>query len=129
MQELQGIKRKLVDALSEMGTGNRAMNDPAIERACHIAKALSDIATFEVMEESGNSGNRGGTSYGQSYGMSYGNDWQHGGNYREQTSRDGASQGGSYNVSYDGRSYADRESERRELEMRLEQLKREDMRR
>ena len=117
MQELTSIKRKLVEALAEMGTGNRAMNDPAIERACHIAKALSDIATFEVMEESGNSGNRGGMSYGQSYG----NDWQHGGNYREQTSREG---GNSYGGSYDGRSYADRDAERRDLEMRLEQLNR-----
>lgn len=132
MQELEGIKRKALEALAEMGKDNRALNDPAVDRAHHLSEILSNLATFEVMEESkrgGYSGTAYVTSHGVSYGIdgrSYGNDWQHGGNYREQTSREG---GNSYGGSYDGRSYADREAERRDLEARLEQMRREDMRR
>lgn len=120
MQELQNVKRKLIDALAELGRDGQAMNDPAVHRACEISKALSNIATFEAMEE------RGGNSEdysGARRGYSRGNDWEHGGNYREQTSRDNGR--GSYNGGSYGGSYG-REEERRELERRLEQMPRED---
>lgn len=120
MQELQNVKRKLVDALSEMGRDGQAMNDPAVHRVYEISKALSNIATFEAMEE------RGGNSEdysGARRGYSRGNDWEHGGNYREQTSRDNGR--GSYNGGSYGGSYG-REEERRELERKLEAMPRED---
>ena len=120
MQELQNVKRKLVDALAEMGRDGQAMNDPAVHRVCEISEALSNIATFEAKEE------RGGNSEdypGARRGFSRGNDWEHGGNYREQTSRDNGR--GSYNDGSYGGSYG-REEERRELERKLEAMPRED---
>lgn len=122
MQELQNVKRKLVEALAEMGRDGQAMNDPAVHRVCEISKALSNIATFEAMEE--RSGGNSEDYSGARRGYSRGNDWEHGGNYREQTSREGG-HGSSYNGGSYGGSYG-REEERRELERRLEQMPREE---
>lgn len=114
-------KRKLIEALEEMGANGQAMNDPAVHRICEISKALSNMATFEAMEQR-NEGYSGAHYDGRSYadGVSHGNDWEHGGNFREQTSRDG---GRSYN---NGSSYADREYDRQELQRKLEMMPREE---
>jgi len=112
MHELKNVKTKLIEALEEMGKDRQAMNDPAVERICRISKALKDIATFEAMEDhSGEGYSSRGRSYADGHnGASYGNDWEHGGNYREQTSRN------------NGNSYADRSQARRELERQLDRM-------
>lgn len=121
MQELNKVKNKLVDALAELGRDGQAMNDPAVHRAYEISKTLSNIVTFEAMEE--RSGGNSEDYSGARHGYSRGNDWEHGGNYREQTSRDNGR--GSYNGGSYGGSYG-REEERRELERKLEAMPRED---
>lgn len=116
-------KRKLIEALEEMGANGQAMNDPAVHRICEISKALSNMATFEAMEErKRNEEYSGARQDGRSYadGMSHGNDWEHGGNYREQTSRAGRS---SYN---NGNSYGGREYEVQELQRKLEMMPRDE---
>lgn len=117
----ENTKRKLIEALEEMGANGQAMNDPAVHRIREISEALSNMSTFEAMEQRNREGFSGTNYSGNSYadGVSHGNDWQHGGNYREQTSRAG---GGSYN----GSSYADREYERQELQRKLEMMPREE---